>query len=148
MTPTKSMYASQADWQKAMADWLAEDPTLENEKRFMVFDGAEPTVENFQGDLDVQLAAQANYIEPTWEAITKWAADLGWSILLEGTAEFDEMGAAIDAYDDAREAARQEWHDRHGNIDENGLYDAGGHMHTERAADWADDLRDRRKYKD
>jgi hypothetical protein len=142
------MYASREDWQKAMADWLAEDPTVENEKRFMVFDGAEPTVENFQGDLDVLLAAQANEIEPTWAAITKWAADLGWSILLEGTAEYDELGDAIDEADDARKEAGRIWYDDRGKITESGLYDAGGHMNAERAADWADDIRDRRKYKD
>ena len=148
MNPTQSMYANREDWQKALADWLAEDPCLENQKRFMVFDGTEPTVENFQGELDVRDAAQANHIEPTWAAVTKWAADLGWSIVLQGTAEFDELGDAIDAADDAREAARQEWYDDRGNVDERGLYDAGGHMHAERAAEWADDLRDRRKYKD
>jgi hypothetical protein len=53
-----------------------------------------------------------------------------------GAPEFEDSD--FDEYED-------DFYDRDGNHSESGMFDAGGHLISERYADWADAVRDRMK---
>jgi nucleosome binding factor SPN SPT16 subunit len=121
-------------------------PTFENQKFFMVFEG-EVTPENlmFQGDLlDF---ADSYFAANSWNEVLQFVKDNNYSFYLEGTTEYDEMNVLLDAYEAEQDEAREEY-EASGDISLNGLYDAGGHSQAERWTEFADILKDQRKYGD
>lgn len=145
MKPTKNMFATQEEWFCALAVWMDENPTLENQKTFMVFEGSDPTAENymFEGDLldfaDMYFAAQ------TWSEVVSFAQENGYIIFVEDCERWEELGIMID---DAEMVEEETFYDVHRNESASGIYDAGGHKNAERMTEWADVLKDQRKYGD
>lgn len=137
MKPTKNMFATQEEWIKALAAWMDEDPSLENQKTFMVFEGGEPSVENymFEGDLldfaDMYFAAQ------TWAEVVAFAAEYNHTLVIEDSERWEELGIMID---DA------EMVDEEAHYDVRGNESVGGGV--EKSAEWAEVLKDQRKYGD
>lgn len=144
MKPVQSSYATQAEWVVAVAEWMAQDPTLENCKQFMIFEHGPATVDNFMFDGTMLDFAEIYFSAHTWAEVTAFAVRYNHTLLVEGTPEFDEMFILLDD-------AGPDWEDSYdgdGNPAMNGFYDAGGHPRAEAWADFADLLRDQRKYGD
>lgn len=145
MKPTKNMFATQEEWIQALAAWMDEDPTLENQKTFMVFEGGEPTAENFMFEGDLLDFADMYFAAQTWSEVVSFAQENGYSIFIEDSERWEELGIMVD---DAAMAEEETFYDSLGNESPGGIYDAGGHLNAERMAEWADVLRDQRKYGD
>ncbi len=117
---------------------ITEVPTLDNLKSFMVFDGT-PSVDTYMFDGNCHHFADCFFSNPTWEAITDWAKDQGYTLVIAGTPLYEEMDAL---YKEAN--ADEDFYDADGNIDDMGIFDAGGHVaDVERYLDYADSIRDR-----
>jgi hypothetical protein len=145
MRPAQSMFATQEDWQKALVQWMNETPTLTNSKEFMVFEGSEPTAENFMFEGDLLDFADCYFAANEWSEVLAFAADQGYTVVTEDDDRWDDLGIMLD---DASLDEEEIWYDADGNESASGMYDAGGHVNAERMAEWADDYRDRMRDRD
>lgn len=145
MRPSKSMYATQEEWQAELVKWMNENPSCENGKLFMLFDGDIPAFFNFLFEGNLSEFSEEFFDANNWDEVVSFAKENGYSIFIEDCDEWDSLSIMLD---DA-EVAQQEdvWYDADGNESESGIYDAGGHMHADRMSEWADDIRDRSRSK-
>lgn len=145
MRPAQSMYASQEDWQKALVQWMNEEPTLTNGKQFMVFESGEPTPESFMFEGDLLDFADTYFAANDWNEVKAFVADYDYFVVTEDDERWDDLRLMLD---EAEAAEEETWYDADGNESESGFYDAGGHVNGERMAEWADDIRDRMRDRD
>lgn len=140
------MYANQQEWIRALAEWMETVPSIENQKKFMVFEGEEASTDTFMFDGELLDFAECYHEVDDWQEVLIFLKDSGYSYCLEGTVEYDEMNLLLDAVEAERDAAQQEFEEAKWGGP--GLYDAGGHMKGDVAAEYADILKDQRKYGD
>lgn len=142
MRPSKSMFATQEEWQKALVQWMNEEPTLTNGKQFMVFEGEEPTAETFMFEGDMPDFADCYFAAKDWSEVTAFATDYSYIIITEDDERWDDLRLMLD---EAEDAAEETWYDANGAESLSGIYDAGGHMNAERLAEWGDDYRSKKR---
>lgn len=146
MRPTQNMYATQEEWQVALVKWLNEEPTQVNDKQFMIFEGSEPTADNFMFEGNLLDFADCYFSANEWAEVLAFAKEYGYTIIIEDDDRWEDMGIMLD---DAAQAEEEKvWYDAAGNVSPGGMYDAGGHMNAERMAEWADDVHDRKRSRD
>jgi len=145
MRPAQSMYATQEEWQKALVQCMNEEPTLTNGKQFMVFEGSEPTAENFMFEGDLLQFADNYFAANEWCEVEVFAVDYGYTVITEDDDRWEDLVLMLD---EAEQGEEETWYDADGNESPGGFYDAGGHVNAERMAEWADDYRDRMRDRD
>lgn len=145
MRPAQSMYVTREEWQSELIKWMNENPTIENQKVFMVFEGS---VSEDHYIFEGTLLEFSNNITPvkTWEDVVAWAGSKGNILLIEDTEAYNE---AVEFLELAQVGVEDEedFYDEDGNQTPGGMFDAGGHLNGERYSEWADDIRDRRRGK-
>lgn len=144
MRPTQTMYATQGEWQEALIKWMDEDPTLENGKQFLIFEG-NLTAEDLMFEGDMLEFTDCYFSADEWCQVIAFAEDWGHIVVVEGDDRWDDLQLMLD---EAEEPEDNTWYDAQGNESETGLYDAGGHINSERLSEWADDYLDRMRDKD
>lgn len=111
-----------------------DEPSMDNGKNFIVYSESSDRV-MFEGNI---LQFNNYFFRSTgWESILDFAKKECMSIAIEGSDAYNNMREPEDA-----EVA----HNEHGELQENGLYDEGGHMLPGRLADVADFLDLNSKY--
>lgn len=142
MRPSKNMFGTQEEWQKAFVQWMNEDPSSANGKQFMMFGGSTPTAEALMFEGDVLDFIDCYFPVKNWDEVMTFASDNGYIIFIEDDDRWDDLQLMLIEAEDAEE---ETWYDANGVESLNGIYDAGGHMNAERLAEWDDDYRDRKR---
>lgn len=96
MRPTQNMFATQEDWQEALARWMSETPSLTNGKVFMVFEGAEVSPENFMFEGDLVDFADCYFSANDWEEVVAFAQDSVYTLIVEDDPRWDDIDVMHD----------------------------------------------------
>jgi hypothetical protein len=95
MRPAKSDFATQEEWMQALATWVDEVPTDENQKSFMVF-YEKVAPENFLFEGELWHFQDSFFNADSWDEIVTWAKEEGNILVLEGTDEYDAANELLD----------------------------------------------------
>lgn len=117
---------------------MIEVPTKNNNKKFIICEKGVNTDEGliFHGvmsEFDTSF-----YVADNWDDIVAWCMDNDFDILNEGSVE----------YDNAEQELTEDTYNEKGQSSINGMYDAGGHIISDRYADFIDHFSDEGKDSD
>lgn len=103
MKPSKSTFAHQDDWVKAMATWMDEDPTTTNKKKFIIFESSTPDNKSisFMGDLN-DFADQYFYAM-SWVKVAEFIKENNYCVSIEDDMKWDDYLREFDETEDLPE---------------------------------------------
>jgi|AntAceMinimDraft_5_1070358.scaffolds.fasta_scaffold120177_1 hypothetical protein len=132
MRPTQNMFASKTEWQDELIKWMEMNPSHENDKEFILFEGT-VSPENF-----VFMGTMSEYVDKefshaAWEILTELANTQGHIILIEGTVEYDSAIEMIELEET--------------DADEDTPASVMLFAPNVRSTEWDDDMRDFRTYR-
>lgn len=142
MKPAQSMYVGRGDWQAALITWMNENPTVDNNKEFIIFEGEVPSADNFMFRGDLLDFGDIYHTVENWDQVLRFIESNKYKIFVE---DEDGWDSAIFIVEDSVIPEEEIWYDKYGNESQGGIYNAGGHINSERMSDWADNIRDRMK---
>jgi hypothetical protein len=96
MRPTKNMFATQKEWQKALVKWMNEHPTKENRKSFLVFEGTSATADNFMFEGDMLDFAYCYFAANSWDEVLSFVKDHEYKVVVEEDDNWDEIQLMLD----------------------------------------------------
>jgi hypothetical protein len=96
MRPTKNMFATQEEWIEALANWIEEEPTLVNDKQFMIFEDTEVSAENFMFEGNLLDFSDCYFSASEWSEVLAFAEENGYTIVVEDDDRWEELGIMLD----------------------------------------------------